>query len=412
MKVTVMGMGYVGFPLACAIAKKTNHEVVGLDISEERINKIKSKISPVEDKQAEKDIKDINLHATTNIEDIESSDFILICVPTPVKTNKEPDLAPVKMAVESILPYVKDDQTIILESTVNPGVCDEEIYPILKKTNKNFHLAHCPERIDPGNEKYNVYNIPRNVGATSAKATKKVADFYREFINAEINEMSSLKAAEATKIVENTFRDINIAYVNELAKSFDVLGLDIVEVINGAKNKPFAFMAHYPGCGVGGHCIPVDPYYLIKKAKDMGFDHKFLMQAREVNNSMPNYAIKKLIWGLNQMELPIKGTRIGLLGLSYKANVGDLRESPSLKIKKELESLGAELYICDPHIKDTQSIEEVLNNCTAIILATNHNEFLKIKDWKNIKLIVDGRNCLDKDSIKKEGILYLGIGCH
>lgn len=403
-------MGYVGFPLACAIAKNTNHEVIGFDIDENRIFKIKKRISPIEDVQAEEDIKTVNINATINIQDLKNSDFILICVPTPIKENKDPDLGPVKSATESILPYVKDGQIIILESTVNPGVCDEEVYPILEKSGKNFHLAHCPERIDPGNKKYNVYNIARNVGATTPEATKKAADFYREFVDAEINEMSSLKATEATKIIENTFRDINIAYVNELAKSFDVMGLDIVEVINGAKNKPFAFMAHYPGCGVGGHCIPVDPYYLIQKAKNMGFDHKFLRQAREINNSMPHYTVKKLIKGLGKLSILVTGAKVGLLGLSYKANVGDLRESPSLEIKKELEGLGVDLYVCDPHVENTSSIQEVLEKCDAVILATGHKEFLDIKNWKNIKLIVDGRNCLDKEGVKKERILYYGIG--
>jgi nucleotide sugar dehydrogenase len=410
MKVSVMGMGYVGFPLACAIAKKTNFQVIGYDISEEKIKKIKNRISPVEDFNAEEDIKTVNIFATKNIEDIKDSDFILICVPTPIKENKDPDLSPVISATESILPYIKDNQVIVLESTVNPGVCDEEVYPILKKSKKKFHLAHCPERIDPGNKKYNVYNIARNIGSTSPESTKIVAEFYRTFIDAEINEMSSLKAVEATKIIENTFRDINIAYVNELAKSFDIMNLDIVEVINGAKNKPFAFMAHYPGCGVGGHCIPVDPYYLIKKANDLGFDHKFLRKAREVNNSMPHYAVKKLMLALNKIKMPINGTKIGLLGLSYKANIGDLRESPALEIKKELESLGADLYIHDPYVEWTKSLGEVLENCEAVLVATNHSKFIKIEDWKKIKIIIDGRNCLDKDKIKNEGIIYSGIG--
>lgn len=412
MKISVIGLGYVGLPLALSIAKK-HDEVIGIDLSEEKINKIQNKILPIDDKQSEEDIKDTKLKVSTDISMIEGSDIILICVPTPVDETKNPDLTPVKGAAKAVLPFIKKGAIVVLESTVNPGICDDIVLPILESTGLkggiDFDLSHCPERINPGDDKWNVCNIARNVGSTSKEGCKKTADFYRSFIDAEIKEMSCLKAAEATKIIENTFRDINLAYVNELAKSFDAMGLDIVEVINGAKNKPFAFMAHYPGCGVGGHCIPVDPYYLIEKAKQVGFDHRFLRIAREVNSSMPEYTIDKLIYALNEIGLSIKGTKIGLLGLSYKANVGDLRESPSLEIQKKLEKLGAELVICDPHVNDT-SIEEVVNNCTAVILATNHKEFLDIKEWKNVKVIIDGRNCLDKEGIKSKGIIYRGIG--
>lgn len=415
-KVSVIGMGYVGFPLACAIAKNPEYEVIGIDLSEDKINKIKNRISPVEDKQAEEDIKTVNINASTDISEIENSDFVIIAVPTPITNLKLPDLGPVKSATKSILPYLKKDQIVILESTVNPGVCEEEVLPILESTGMkggaDFDLVHCPERIDPGNPKYNVYNIARNIGGTSAEGTKKAADFYRSFLNASVNEMSSLKAAEATKIIENTFRDINIAYVNELAKSFDLMGLDIVEVVNGAANKPFAFMPHYPGCGVGGHCIPVDPYYLIEKAKNVGFDHVFLRKARDVNNSMPKYTVDKLVLALNELKLSVNGTKIGLLGLSYKANIGDLRESPAFEIKELLEKLGAEVYVCDPHVDDyeTYDLDDVLEECVGIVIATNHKEFIEVSDWKNVKAIVDGRNCLDKEKVKEKGIMYKGIG--
>ena len=416
MKVSILGMGYVGFPLACAIAKNSKYKVVGVDLSQEKIDLINQRISPVEDTQAELDIKEVTINASTNIDDIEHSDIYIIAVPTPVDSKKLPDLTPVKSATRSIVKFLKKEDLVILESTVNPGVCDEAVLPILEESGLkggiDFDLLHCPERINPGDEKFNVYNIARNIGGTSKEGTKKGADFYRSFLKNEITEVSNLKTAEATKIIENTFRDINIAYVNELAKSFDLMGIDIVEVINGAANKPFAFMAHYPGCGVGGHCIPVDPYYLIEKAKNVGFDHKFLRAARGVNTSMPNYTIERLSKGLNELKKPINGTKIGLLGLSYKANIGDLRESPALILQEKLTKLGAELYVCDPYLKDDNNteIDTILNECNAIVLATNHKEFLEISDWKNIKLIVDGRNCLDKEDIKSKGIRYLGIG--
>ena len=413
-KVSILGLGYVGFPLACAIAKNKNYDVYGFDVSCEKVDLINKQISPIDDAQAEKDIKEVKITATTDFSLLNNSDIVIITVPTPVDKLKVPDLNAVEKATKSILPYLVKNQMIILESTVNPGVCEEVVLPILESTGMkggvDFDLIHCPERIDPGNKKYNIYNIPRNVGGTSLEGTKKAGDFYRSFLDAHINEVSSLKAAEATKIIENTFRDINIAYVNELAKSFDVLGLDIMEVINGAANKPFGFMAHYPGCGVGGHCIPVDPYYLIERAKNGGFDHKFLRNARRINESMPLYTIERLIFALNELELPVKGTNIALLGLSYKANVGDLRDSPALVIRNKLEELGANLMVSDPYVEDTTPVEEALKKATVVIIATNHYEFIKIKDWKNVKLIVDGRNCLDMDEIKSKGIVYKGIG--
>jgi nucleotide sugar dehydrogenase len=317
---------------------------------------------------------------------------------------------------------MQKDTYVIIESTINPGVCDEIVIPIIEsetgmKAGVDFDVAHCPERINPGDPKWNVYNIPRNIGSTRPEATKFLADFYRSFIDAEINEMPDLKTAEATKIIENTFRDINIAYVNELAKSFDILGIDLLTVIKGASNKPFAFMPHYPGCGVGGHCIPVDPYYLIERASQSGFDHKFLKIAREINNSMPEYTIDLLAVGLNKFEKPIKNTKVGLLGMSYKANVGDLRQSPSVEIKKILLQREADLNIYDkyfPELSTCNSLEEILEKSFAIVIATDHDEFKNIdadilKKY-DIKVVIDGKNCLDKEKISAAGIYYKGIG--
>jgi nucleotide sugar dehydrogenase len=282
----------------------------------------------------------------------------------------------------------------------------------------DFNVAHCPERINPGDPKWNVYNIPRNIGSTSPTATKTTADFYRTVINAEINEMPDLKTAEATKIIENTFRDINIAYVNELAKSFDVLDIDLIKVIEGAKNKPFAFMAHYPSCGVGGHCIPVDPYYLIERAQKSGFDHQYLKLARKINNSMPEYTVELLFKGLNSISKSIKNTPIALLGLSYKANVRDQRESPSLKIKAQLKKYDADLIIYDPNFPEEctyTTLQETLDKADAVVLAVNHKEFveyLTAANFKkhNIKVVIDGKNILDKEGIKALDIYYKGIG--
>jgi UDP-N-acetyl-D-glucosamine dehydrogenase len=422
MKISVIGLGYVGLPLLCAIKKKTNYEAVGYDISNRKIQQIQTGHCPIDDRQCQEDLNEVSLQVSDNPDMMADSDYYIVCVPTPVLDDFTPDLQPLTDAVNIVANYLSKGQTIIIESTINPGVCNELLIPLVEektglKSAVDFDLSHCPERINPGDDHWNVYNIPRNIGSTSIEANKRAADLYREFINGEVHEMPDLKTVEATKIIENTFRDINIAFVNELAKSFDVLGIDIMEVIKGASNKPFAFMPHYPGCGVGGHCIPVDPYYLIERARKSGFDHQFLKLARQINNSMPEYSVNVLADLLNKYNKPIKGTQVGLLGISYKANVGDLRQSPALEIKSLLIKKGAELNVFDPHIPELStvgSLEELLDNSFAIILATNHKEFLSIDSELLLKhkvnIIVDGRNCLNKNEISSAGISYKGIG--
>ncbi|MFN3306228.1 MAG: nucleotide sugar dehydrogenase [Candidatus Kapaibacteriota bacterium] len=422
MKIAVLGLGYVGLPLALAIRKKTDYEVVGFDIKPDKIEKILKGICPIDDIQAEEDCRNFALKASCNDEIIEGSDIYFVCVPTPVLDDYTPDLRPLKGAIKTIAKFLRRGQYIVIESTVNPGVCDELVIPMVQeltglRVTRDFHVVHCPERINPGDPKWNVYNIPRNVGGSSLEATKFIAEFYRKILDAEVYEMPDLKTTEATKIIENTFRDINIAFVNELAKSFEVLGIDILEVIKGASNKPFAFLPHYPGCGVGGHCIPVDPYYLIDRASKSGFDHKFLKLAREINNSMPAHTVNHLVDALNLFAKPVKNTRIALFGLSYKPNLGDLRESPALKIKSILENKSADLICYDPYIKELSNVEtldEALNGTFAILLATAHKQFraltgLKLSEF-GIKIVIDGRNFLDKQDILKHGIYYKGIG--
>ena len=419
-KVSVIGLGYVGLPLALAIERSKKYKVIGFDISEEQVRKINNKECPVTDDVAEKDLKELNLYATTNSKDLMNTDIYMICVPTPVLEDYTPDYGYIINAGKTVSKYLKKGSTVILESTVNPGTCEEVLIPVLEegsklKAGKDFNVAMCPERINPGDPKWNVYNIARNIGSLSN--TKEVADFYRSFLDAEINEVSSIKVAEATKIVENAFRDINFAYVNELAKSFDVLGIDLVETLKGASNKPFSFLVHWPSRGIGGHCIPVDPYYLIKRAAESGFDHKFLKIAREVNNSMPEYTVSRLEEALDERKESIKDIKVGLLGLSYKSNVADLRESPSLKILDILKDMGVDVVSYDPYIpdmSDVDTLDEVLDSVDAIILGTYHDIFgdltKEILKRKNIKVVVDGMNRLDKEEIKGKGVIYRGIG--
>lgn len=421
-KVVVIWLGYVGFPAACAIARNAKYEVFWLDVVREKIDLINQRISPIDDELAAKDILEVSLVATSDASILSGAKYILICVPTPIDDLHNPDLTPVIKATETIAKYLQKWQNIILESTVNPWVCDETIIPILEKTWLkvwiDFEVGHSPERINPGDKKWNVYNIPRNVWASTKNWTKIIADFYRSFLSAEVNEMKDIQHAEATKIIENTFRDINIAYVNELAKSFDKIGLDVVEVIKWASNKPFAFMAHYPGCGVGWHCIAVDPYYLIEKAKRSWFDHKFLKIARETNNSMPEYTVNKLFLELNKIERSLKWTKVGLLGLSYKKDIADLRESPSFEILKILKSYGAIVEIYEPYnlnISTCNTLNDIITKSDVLLIATNHSEFVQnisidILKKSNIKVVIDGRNCLNKESFEWSGISYSGIG--
>lgn len=421
-RVSIIGLGYVGLPLALAIERSGKYEVLGFDVSEGKVKAINNGDCPIDDDVAEKDLEQLGLHATTNEKEIKGSDYFIICVPTPVLDDHTPDYSFVITASEVAGRNMDGYSTVILESTVNPGTCNEIVIPTIsdasgKEAGKDFNVAMCPERINPGDPKWNVYNIPRNIGSYVSEKTKEVADFYRSFMEADVNEVSSLKIAEATKIVENTFRDINIAFVNELAKSFDAMGIDLIETLNGSGNKPFAFMKHYPGRGVGGHCIAVDPYYLIKRAAKSGFNHEFLKIARAVNNSMPKYTVQRLQEGLNDVEMPIKGTKVLLLGLSYKSNIKDIRESPSFEILKVLEEKGAEVKVFDPFVPEKSNIKSLkkgLDSCDAVVLSTYHDKFgdltKKVLKRKNIKVVIDGMNKLNKEDFNKSGKIYRGIG--
>jgi nucleotide sugar dehydrogenase len=420
--VTIIGIGYVGLPLACLSANK-GYKTFGIGKDKKKINSINRGINPITgDSELDDWVAKRSFTATTSFDCIKKSDIVVICVPTPIDDQYNPDLSPVISATKNIAKRIKKGQLIILESTVNPGVCEEVMLPLLeqishKKAGQDFFLSHCPERINPGDPKWNIGNIPRCVGATEQKGLSKVVRFYRSIISGEVRPMRSIKEAEATKIIENSFRDINIAFVNELAKSFDLLDIDLYEVLRGASTKPFAFMPHWPGVGVGGHCIAVDPYYLIERAKKAGFDHKFLKLAREINNSMPEYTVERLQSALNEARKPINGTRVGVLGLSYKPNVGDLRESPSIKVIALLRKNGAKVEIFDPYFPEqstVRNIDEMVKKVEALVLVTAHKEFVSINPaiLKKSKIValIDGRNCLNKDSFKKAGIIYKGIG--
>jgi len=420
-KVAIVGLGYVGLPTFVALDKTSKYQIVGYTRSKQKVDKINKGISPIEDSDVSAYLQSHKLFATNKQKDLEGSDVFIICVPTPIKDDYVPDYEPVISATQLVAPFIRKRSHFVLESTVNPGTCEEIIIPILEKetgltAGVDFNVAHCPERINPGDLKWNIYNINRNIGSIDKRLNKEIAAFYRTFITKGIiNEVNSLKIAEATKIIENTFRDINIAYVNELAQSFDVMNIDLYETIQASSNKQFAFMPHWPGCGVGGHCIAVDPYYLIRRASLDGFNHQLLKYAREINNHMPSYTVQRLLLGLNDINLPLKGTKIALLGLSYKPDIGDLRESPSLIIEKKLKKLGADISVYDPFVSRAEkNLFKTVKNAKAVVIATAHREIreklLELLPKTKVKIVVDGRNCLDKEKIIKLGIVYRGIG--
>ncbi len=287
-RVSVIGLAYVGFPLI-KLAGERGFPVVGLDTDEEKV---------------ERALED-GIDATTDPRPtLSHADCTIICVPTPIDGDYRPDLHTVKTVSETIAEHLKEDALVVLESTVAPGTTEEVLVPILEKSGLNagsdFFVAHCPERVYPGNTRWTVRNIPRVIGGINDESTAIAHAFYEELLDAEVVRVSDVKTAEAVKVVENAFRDVNIAFVNELAKYFDRIGIDISEVIGAASTKPFGFMPHYPGCGVGGHYIAVDPYYLIERAGKTGFNHRFLKLAREINDSMPEHTVQKVIVGLNE----------------------------------------------------------------------------------------------------------------
>ncbi|NTW27265.1 MAG: nucleotide sugar dehydrogenase [Candidatus Moranbacteria bacterium] len=418
--VCVIGMGYVGLPLA-AVAANKGYTVYGFDNDQKKLDLIKQGISPFKEEFLEELLPKVKINVFSDPKLMSECDIHIICVPTPVDDKYFPDLGPVINASKTVAANMKKGALVILESTVNPGVSEEFVKPIFEEAGfvvgTDVFISHCPERVNPGDPKWNVSNIPRVVGSFDAVGLKRSQEFYESIVDAKIMPMATIREAEAVKITENSFRDINIAFVNELARSFERMDIDVTNVIKGASTKPFSFLAHWPSCGVGGHCIPVDPYYLIEKAKENDFDHVFLRAARKINNSMPEYTIELLQDQLNEIEKSLKGTTVGVLGLSYKANVGDLRESPSFELIKLLEKNGAKVLTFDPFVpamSSTKSIDEILEKSEAILLATNHQEFIEIPVEKfvknNIKVITDGKNCLDKDEIQKHGIIYKGIG--
>ena len=409
MKVAIIGLGYVGLNLAALCARK-GHETYGVETDPRKLDLLKRGKSYLPEVPSV-----ANITVEDRLDKLPAADVLVICVPTPVTESFHPDLRHLEAAAKACAGVLKKGQMVILESTVNPGVTESVVRPLLEgstlKAGSDFFLAYCPERIDPGNTKWTIEKIPRVLGAVSDEGRKKAKAFYDTLLEAEVKEMSSIRATEAVKILENTFRDINIAFVNELAQSFARMGIDIEEVIEGATTKPFGFLPFFPGCGVGGHCIPVDPYYLIDDAKKRGFDHHFLRLARKINDGMPGYTVQLTAEALNEIGKSLKGCAVGLLGLSYKKGVGDLRESPALEVMRLLEEAGARVRAYDPYVpeRSTGTLPDLLSSSEVLVVLTDHEEFLTC-DGGHARIVIDGRNCLDKERIVASGKIYRGIG--
>ena len=420
-KVSVIGLGYVGLPLAIEIAK-AGFSVVGIDIDEKKVNNINSKNSYIPDVTEETLnglVSQEKLIATSDFRVLKEIDIVNICVPTPLSKTREPDISYITAATSKVSKYLHQNQLIILESTTFPGTTKDIVLPELEKNKlkvgKDFFLVFSPERVDPGNKKYTIRNTPKVVGGITAECTE-IAKFFYEQIVEEVIPVASTQEAEMTKLLENIFRNVNIALANELALMCDRLGIDIWNVIDAAATKPFGFMPFYPGPGLGGHCIPVDPAYLAWKAKTYGFYSKFIEFAEEVNKNMPNYVVRKITDALNIHRKSINGSKILILGVAYKENVGDARESPALDIIEILSQKGAEVIYNDPHVPQVkigerkwESLslnENLLSQADCTVITTAHSSYDYGRIVNSARLIIDTRNAT-KNLKNKEKIIKI-----
>jgi len=371
-------LGYVGLPLAVAFAEEGN-EVVGLDADPRKIDALAEGRSYIEDVSSGRlAALDGRLTATSRYSDLGSCDAVIICVPTPLTNSREPDLSYMVDAATSLAAVLEEGQLIVLESTTYPGTTRERLRPILEESGKDFHLAFSPERIDPGRTDFTIRTTPKVVGGVDEESTKRAVELY-SLVCDKVIEVSSPDAAELSKLLENIFRSVNIALVNELAMLCERLGIDIWEVIDAAASKPFGFMRFDPGPGMGGHCLPVDPFYLSYKAREHDFYTEFIELAGKINQNQPHWCVRRIERALNDAGKSTKDAKVVLLGVSYKAGVGDVRESPSLKIIRLLRDLGAEVSYHDPHVAElfdlelsSADLEESLASADLVCIVTAH----------------------------------------
>jgi len=428
-KICVVGLGYVGLPTAIYFAEQA-FEVIGVAIEKRKVDLINEGKSPIGelklDDRLSNVLKNNKLTATLDLTDsIEKSDVILFIVPTPVTKSKDPDLSHIIDAGKKIANGLGRGKLVILESTVYPGVTEEILQPILEKSGlkagEEFGLAYCPERYNPGDVVHTIENVSRIVGGITPEWAEVASELYRYIIKEEVKVLPDIKTAEASKIIENIQRDLNIALMNELAMIFEKINIDIMDVIDGASTK-WNFNVYYPGGGVGGHCLPVDPYYLVAKAKELGYHSKVITAGRTVNDYMPEHICNLVVDSLNNFEKSVKNSKIVILGFSYKENMGDARGSPSIDLLNNLIQKKAKVVVVDPHVDDIGSCGELQKNVyTALekadlaVLMTAHDDFMnldfeKIKNIMRIPIIVDARRIYNPSELRKLGFHYSGVG--
>jgi UDP-N-acetyl-D-glucosamine dehydrogenase len=418
-RIGVIGLGYVGLPLVTEFAHggfaATGFEVDAVKAAS--INSGASYIGDVPSSQVKELVDSGRLHATTNFDELKECDAIIICVPTPLRKTKEPDVSYILAAAEEIKQRLRRGQLIILESTTYPGTTDEVLLPMLEETglklDQDFLLAFSPERVDPGNPEFKTHNIPKVVGGVTDDSTEGAAALYSQIVG-EVHAVTSARVAEAAKLLENTFRAVNIGMANEMARLCYALGIDTWEVIRAAATKPFGFMPFYPGPGIGGHCIPLDPHYLSWKARQHGFDSRFIGLAEEVNSRMPEHVVQLVADGLNDSRKAMNGSRVLLLGVAYKKDIDDVRESPALSIIDRLRSKGCDVRYHDPFVSNVRFddahaegsgeplssvdlTEDEIRTSDCVVIVTNHSGIDYARVIELAPLVVDTRNALNGD---------------
>jgi UDP-N-acetyl-D-glucosamine dehydrogenase len=409
-RIGIIGQGYVGLPLALVFCE-AGFPVVGLDVDPAKVDALRkgeSYIKHIGPERVAAAVASGRYEATTDFDELARCDAILICVPTPLGSHREPDNSYIHRTSREIAKRLRPGQLVVLESTTYPGTTDEEVQPILSatglRTPEDYLLAFSPEREDPGNERFSTKSIPKVVGGVNPASTEIAALLYSAALE-RVVPVSTSRIAESAKLLENIFRSVNIALVNELKMIFDQMDIDVWEVIEAAKTKPFGFMPFYPGPGLGGHCIPLDPFYLSWKAAEHGQWARFIELAGEINTRMPRYVVNKVMHALNEDGKALKGSKVLVLGLAYKANIDDDRESPSYEILEMLKELGAEVDYCDPHfpvahhtrkhdlgLKSVPCTAEVFARYDALVVSTAHDLFKRAELYAGVKLVVDTRN--------------------